>query len=145
MQLLVLAIGSVSTSITDRPSTRHIHVSRDDSAFRAAEVYFQESQRRIGALSCENSLLSTQCAFFTAVYLSYTMRIFAAWKWFVMAGTQCLGYLASRGIMDIATTSERSGRNASHDKLRLRTSGSPEPTSRALEESLYWVILKGEA
>lgn len=144
-QLLVLAIGSISTPITNGPSAQSIDVSRSSSVFQAAEIYFRESQRRIGALSCENSLVSTQVAFFTAVFLSSTMRILASWKYFVMAGTQCLAYLSSRGIMNIGTKSDRLTRSGDDGRLHPEGSIPPEPVTRALEESLYWVILKGEA
>lgn len=78
LQLLVLAVSSISTSLADSASAGQISLPRKDPAFSAAELYFQASQRRIGALYFENSLLSTQCAFLTAVYLMYTMRIMAA-------------------------------------------------------------------
>ncbi|RHZ70707.1 hypothetical protein CDV55_103909 [Aspergillus turcosus] len=118
-----------------------ISVLRDEYAFRSAELYFHASQRRIGALYCENSLLAAQCAFLTGVYLMYTMRIMAAWKAFVQAGTQCLGYFASRGLID--TRSDSNIRN--RDKAVAEHSN-PEASSdpRALEDSLYWSCLKSE-
>lgn len=140
-QLLVLAISRISVSLADRASTGQISVLRDEYAFRSAELYFQASQRRIGALYCENSLLAAQCAFLTGVYLMYTMRIMAAWKAFVQAGTQCLGYFASRGLIDT-----RSESNIKPRDKAVAEHSNPEASSdlRALEDSLYWSCLKSE-
>ena len=75
-------------------------IPRDHPAFVEAERYFRASQIRLASLIGESDLLAAQCMFFTAVYLSFTMRIVAAWKAFAQAGTYCLAHLSSRGIID---------------------------------------------
>ncbi len=77
------------------------------------------------------------------------MRIMASWKAFAQASTQCLAYLKSKGVMrspaglegkeDIFHAGQLTPANAETSPV----SGSPRPA--LLHESLYWVILKGEA
>lgn len=107
-----------------------------------AEAYFQASQRRIGMLYHENTLVAAQCSFLTAVYLMSRLEVLAAWKSFVQASSQCLGWMKSQGWQhetsisrndntdnDIAPDPER-------DRKRLK--------DRHIEESLYWSCLKSE-
>jgi hypothetical protein len=145
IQLLVLAISSMSTSLADSSSSRHVSLGRNERAFDKAELFFEASQRRIGILYCENSLISTQCAFLTGVYLMYTLRIMAAWKSFVQAGTQCLAYLTSRRLMDIQV--EHSGSRekpvSEYNYARIPNSA-PASKLRVLEDGLYWSCLKSE-
>jgi hypothetical protein len=115
---------------------------RNERAFEEAELFFEASQRRTGILYCENSLISTQCAFLTGVYLMYTLRIMAAWKSFVLAGTQCLAYLTSRRLMDIEAEP-----NGGREKLVGEfgyTGTAPSSNLRVLEDGLYWSCLKSE-
>jgi hypothetical protein len=110
----------------------------------AGEAYFQASQRRIGVLYLENTLVTTQCSFLTGVYLMSTMRIMAAWKAFAQAGTQCLGYLLSRGRF----RTPESGTDGSPPSVPL-VDGLQEDTLaqrklQAIEECLYWSCLKSE-
>jgi hypothetical protein len=75
----------------------------------------------------------------------YTLRIMAAWKSFVQAGTQCLAYLTSRRVMDLQV-----GPNGDREKLvgeygYIRNLNSaPSSNLRALEDGLYWSCLKSE-
>lgn len=146
----MLALGSISNSTRQSLVDRHIDVSVNDPEYRAAEEYFWASQTSIGTLFHEDHLLSAQCAFFTAVYLSFTLRILPAWKAFAQAGTQCLAHLSSRGLLDhnsgIMCTPGKSETHFSGTALTTH-SGSQDGISeqRVLEDSLYWVILKGEA
>lgn len=115
-------------------------ISRDAPEFRAADLYFQESQRHMGSLFCENSLIAVQCAFLSGVYLMYTMRIMAAWKAFVQASTQCLGYFASRRRLRFSfepRAAQSRNEVPEHDDHA-------SANVRALEDSLYWSCLKSE-
>jgi hypothetical protein len=114
-------------------------VPRDAPEFRAADLYFQGSQHHMGALYCENSLIAVQCAFFSGVYLMYTMRIMAAWKAFVQASTQCLGYFASRRRLKFSIDP-----NAQNGTNVLENDDHASTNVRALEDSLYWSCLKSE-
>jgi hypothetical protein len=138
-KLLVLAISSISTSLTDHAPPGQVMVPRDAPEFRAADLYFQESQRHMGTLYCENTLISVQCAFLSGVYLMYTLRIMAAWKAFVQASTQCLGYFASRRRLKVSFESHAQSR----DEV-LEHGGQTSANLRALEDSLYWSCLKSE-
>ena len=88
----------------------------------------------------ENTLIATQCSFFTGVYLMMTMRILAAWKSFVQAATQCLSYLLSQGKFGDA--------EEAHYAYLARLEGDEECLSeqepQVTEESLYWSCLKSE-
>lgn len=83
-------------------------MTRNHPYFVEAERYFRASQLRLPSLLRESDLLAAQCMFFTAVYLSFTMRIVAAWKAFAQAGTHCLAHLSWRGIIDQSVDSIRS-------------------------------------
>lgn len=101
-----------------------------------AEMFFQASQRRIGVVYHENSLLTMQCSFLTAVYLMSTFRILAAWKAFSQAGTQCVGWLATRGrVVESRNRFSPSELQIKHDEKN---------NERYVEESLYWSCLKSE-
>lgn len=145
IQLLVLAISSMSISLADSSSIRHISLGRNERAFEEAELFFEASQRRIGILYCENSLISTQCAFLTGVYLMHTLRIMAAWKSFVQAGTQCLAYLTSRRLMNIQVEYGGSrGKPVSEYDSTRNPNSEPSSKLRVLEDGLYWSCLKSE-
>jgi hypothetical protein len=109
-------------------------VPRDAPEFRAGDLYFQGAQHHMGALYCGNSLISVQCAFLSGVYLMYTMRIMAAWKAFVQASTQCLGYFASRRRLGFSYEPHAENGNGDDTSANMR----------ALEDSLYWSCLKSE-
>lgn len=111
-------------------------------AYQLGEYYFREAQRRLGVLTCENSLVAAQCGFFTGVYLMYTLRILAAWKAFINAGTQCLGYFASKRLIDI--TSYPSAPDETFRHISNHQDGPSTSNSRALEDALYWSCLKSE-
>ncbi|KAF7714749.1 Fungal Zn(2)-Cys(6) binuclear cluster domain-containing protein [Penicillium ucsense] len=139
--LLVLAISSISTSLTDHTSPGEVTVARDATEFRTTDLYFQGAQQHMGSLFCENTLISVQCAFLSGVYLMYTMRILAAWKAFVQASTQCLGYFACRRGLASSAESDvgrEAGLSIAQDQLQASAN------LRALEDSLYWSCLKSE-
>ncbi len=80
------------------------------------------------------------------------MRIMAAWKSFAQAGTQCLAHLTSEGLMDRSLDgNETRGMSVwlSIYACIAKLSKAPElheiPGQQVLDDSLYWVILKGEA
>lgn len=114
-------------------------VPRDAPEFRSGDLYFQGAQHQMGALYCENSLISVQCAFLSGVYLMYTMRIMAAWKAFVQASTQCLGYFASRRRLGFSYDSHAESGNRAFEN-----GDNTSANMRALEDSLYWSCLKSE-
>jgi hypothetical protein len=143
VQLLVCAVGAISRPMKD------VAVDGGPSAsdrLAQADVYFQASQRRMGMLLHENSLLATQCSFLTGVYLMSTMRILAAWKSFAQASTQLQGYLMSTGRTEQRSVSGRSSFPIhwykSHHVSRI--DNHPDQSVRAVEESLYWSCLKSE-
>ena len=148
-QLLVLALGSISNTTRQSIIDKHIDVSVNDPEYGAAEEYFWASQTSIGTLFHEDHLLAAKCAFFTAVYLSFTLRILPAWKAFAQAGTQCLAHLSTRGLLDNSGTMCTPGKSETRlsansvDDQSASQDGISE--QRVLEDSLYWVILKGEA
>lgn len=112
----------------------------DELQSKTAEAYFQASQRRIGALFHDNSILSVQCSFLTGVYLMSTMRIMAAWKSFVQAGNQCLAYLATKRLLNVHPKVVSSA-----DEMEVTcTASSQSLTLRVIEDSLYWSCLKSE-
>ena len=72
----------------------------------------------------------------------YTLRIMAAWKSFVLAGTQCLAYLASRRLMNIQAESEEK-LDTEYGTMGNMDSA-PHSNLRVLEDGLYWSCLKSE-
>jgi hypothetical protein len=134
-QLIVCAVSSLNCSLSEeiKPGP-----SKNAAKLASAEMYFLASQRRIGMLYHQNSLVAAQCSFLTAVYLMQTMEILAAWKCFVQASSQCLGWLASQGRMKGKDTMGRTkGRETSlHQDLTLAASHA--------EDCLYWSCLKSE-
>lgn len=125
-QLLVCAVSSISAPLDQE---REPGPSMNRERLAMAESYFQASQRRIGMLYHQTSLVVAQCSFLTGVYLMSTMQILPAWKCFVQAGTQCLVWLTSNGRM-----------KGTNNRIPV------EDGSRAnyAEESLYWSCLKSE-
>jgi hypothetical protein len=108
-----------------------------------AEAYFQASQRRLGMLTHESSLVSIQCTFLTGVYLMSTMRIMAAWKVFVQAGTQCLAYLISNGYDSVGHGSvDATARSRQHETGNITQA--LRDRAAKLGDSLYWSCLKSE-
>ncbi|KAL3492150.1 hypothetical protein BJX62DRAFT_236587 [Aspergillus germanicus] len=83
--LLICAVSILSVSPTREQQAGY---SRQPERLSRAEAFFQASQRRLGMLYHQSSLLAIQCSFLTAVYLMSTFRILAAWKAFSQAGTQ---------------------------------------------------------
>jgi hypothetical protein len=133
----VCAISSISAPLSGEGEPGP---SKQRDRLAVAEVYFQAAQRRIGMLYHDNSLLSAQCSFLTAVFLMSTMRILAAWKCFVQAGNQCLTWLTSQGRMHFATQ-EDSTTPAEQDGKSIH---GQDQQKRYVEESLYWSCLKSE-
>src|ERR1700733_23702 len=86
-QLIVCAVSSLNCSLSEEIEPGP---SKSAAKLASAETYFLASQRRIGMLYHQNSLVAAQCSFLTAVYLMQTMQILAAWKCFVQASSQCL-------------------------------------------------------
>jgi hypothetical protein len=131
-QLLLCAVSVLSPPFESQGAAGP---SREPEQLVQAEAYFKAAQKRIGMVYHENTLLAVQCSFLTALYLMSTMDIFAAWKSFSQAGTQCLGWLASQGrfpgpIVHSSTPGEKNDDRAS--------------PGRYVEESLYWSCLKSE-
>ncbi|KPI42303.1 uncharacterized protein AB675_9796 [Cyphellophora attinorum] len=133
--LVILALGSIARRDNSRRHELSVDIPREHPFFLEAERYFRASQLRLPSLLRESDLLAAQCMFFTAVYLSFTMRIVAAWKAFAQAGTHCLAHLSSRGIIDQTVDLARSPDSITTDFFE----------QRVRDDSLYWVILKGEA
>ncbi|SPO07367.1 uncharacterized protein DNG_10061 [Cephalotrichum gorgonifer] len=133
---LMLLICSVSVlSAIDKDKDRG-YSKRPDRLARA-ERYFQASQRRIGMVYHEHSLLAVQCSFLSAVYLMTTFRILAAWKAFAQAGTQFMAWLAVRGRIE----PHHFGIGPGLVSENHTPAGSP---MQHVEESLYWSCLKSE-
>lgn len=103
-----------------------------------AEAYFQASQRRIGMLYHENSILAGQCTFLTGVYLCSTSQILAGWKSFVHASNQCLAWLKSNGRLE--PNESVPGERDEH----MAWQSNEDSAERYIEESLYWSCLKSE-
>jgi hypothetical protein len=138
----VCAISTISTSITDVSCDRVPYPSADRMS--AGEAYFQASQRRIGVMYLENALVTTQCSFLTGVYLMSTMRIMAAWKAFAQAGTQCLGYLISRGRFCTPAAGTDGSLPPVPPVNDLQEDSLAQRKLQAIEECLYWSCLKSE-
>ncbi|RFU78606.1 dna glycosylase [Trichoderma arundinaceum] len=131
--LLVCAVSGVSSSLEDE---RERGVSKSSERLKMAEAFFQASQRRIGMLYHENSILAGQCAFLTGVYLCSTYQIISGWKAFVHASNQCLALLRSNGRLQ---------RKDYHDEDKKDLDAhNGSPGSSYVEESLYWGCLKSE-
>jgi hypothetical protein len=100
----------------------------------------------MGCLMCADSLLAARCGFLTGVYLMHTLRILPAWKAFVQAGSSCVSYFIAQNRVDTVPNDPRNklengdGPNAStrHDDVPSTS------TERALEDALYWSVLKSE-
>lgn len=136
-QLLVCAISTLSASLSDELSPG---VSKQKDKLVTAEAYFTASQRRLGMLCHENSFIGAQCSFLSAVYLMSTLRILAAWKCFVQAGSQCLVWLTSQGRM--TQGSKLNAADSSDDNMPWQQNESER--AHHIEESLYWSCLKSE-
>jgi hypothetical protein len=75
----------------------------------------------------------------------YTLRIMAAWKSFVLAGTQCLAYLASRRRMNIHADDSRARERQDLEHTQIGDSSSEQASNiQGLEDGLYWSCLKSE-
>lgn len=75
----------------------------------------------------------------------YTLRIMAAWKSFVQAGTQCLAYLSSRKLMNFQVDPTGGMKKLVSEHGHSRGSQCNPPSNlRALEDGLYWSCLKSE-
>ncbi|KAL3466524.1 hypothetical protein BJX64DRAFT_250226 [Aspergillus heterothallicus] len=132
---LVLLICSVSVLSVSPTKEQQPGFSRQPERLLRAEAFFRASQRRIGMLYHENSLMAIQCSFLTAVYLMTTFRILAAWKVFSQAGTQCVAWLTAQGQLPGWSQSS----NWETDALPRF----PE-SQTSMGESLYWSCLKSE-
>lgn len=144
----MFALGSVSSPADQSSNGRQVDTPRENTGFQAGEQYFWASQLRMGGLYCETHLLSAQCAFFSAVYLSFTMRTLAAWKAFGQAGTHCLAYIRTQGLMhqpNHAYQDDLTNSDAGTDMTSPGASNWKTTEQRFRDDSLYWVILKGEA
>ncbi|KAI5462773.1 hypothetical protein BGZ63DRAFT_379677 [Mariannaea sp. PMI_226] len=131
--LIVCAVSSVSGPLDEIRG-----VSKLQDCLRIAESYFCASQRRIGMLHHENSIMAGQCTFLTGVYLCLTNQIIAGWKSFVHASNQCLAWLRSNNRLQ----SKESFVGDETEEMAL----DPDDGSakRYVEESLYWSCLKSE-
>jgi hypothetical protein len=88
----------------------------------------------------ENSFIGAQCSFLSAVYLMSTLRILAAWKCFVQAGSQCLAWMTSQGR--VTQSNQLNAAISSEGNMLWRQRGNER--ARHIEESLYWSCLKSE-
>ena len=113
-------------------------VSTSPEMLSMAEAYFQASQRRIGLLYHENTILAGQCTFLTGVYLCSINRILAGWKAFVHSSNQCLAWLKSNGRLQ---RNEPLRAQTGEDTVQHPQDDAPE---RYVEENLYWSCLKSE-
>lgn len=138
MQFLVFAISTISSPLSH---DRDPGPSKNKEKLSIADAYFCASQRRIGMLYHENSLIATQCSFLTAVYLMMTMQIFASWKCLVQAGSACLAWSTSQGRMSSTGHLRATESLENHDKP---WQGSWTAKGHHSEESLYWSCLKTE-
>jgi hypothetical protein len=134
-QLIVCAVSSLNCSLGEELEPGP---SKTTAKLASAESYFLASQRRIGMLYHQNSLVAAQCTFLTAVYLMQTMQILAAWKCVVQASSQCLAWLTSQGRLKStgSTEEKREGELAFQRDLN--------PAARHAEDCLYWSCLKSE-
>ena len=112
-------------------------MSKSKDRLTIAEAYFQASQRRLGMLYHENSILAGQCTFLTGVYLCSTNQILAGWKSFVHASNQILAWLRSNDRLQ----QEEFQENITSDK---HPESPASITKNYVEESLYWSCLKSE-
>jgi hypothetical protein len=129
-----VSILSVSALKEQRPG-----FSRQPERLARAEAFFEASQRRIGMLYHQSSLIAIQCSFLIAVYLMSTFRILAAWKAFSQAGTQCVAWLTANGHhTDVQIWSRYSDWDARSANTR------PSESQTSMSESLYWSCLKSE-
>lgn len=145
-QYLILAVSSLSIPLSETAATRRVAVHRSDPEFSVAEAYFHEAQQRTGCLMCADSLLAARCGFLTGVYLMHTMRILPAWKAFVQAGSSCVSYFIANGRIDAVLGDPRSdlGSDGSTHSYAHRGDAPSTSTERALEDALYWSVLKSE-
>jgi hypothetical protein len=74
----------------------------------------------------------------------YTMRILAAWKAMVQASTQCLGYMATKGLMNVGKEGGNIVSNCCPAESPESIQSSTSSKLRVLEDSLYWSCLKSE-
>ncbi|KAE9363780.1 hypothetical protein N431DRAFT_356437 [Stipitochalara longipes BDJ] len=135
--LLICAISTLSASLTEELVPG---ISKQQDRLSTAEAYFLASQRRIGMLCHENSFIGAQCSFLSAVYLMSTLRILAAWKCFVQAGSQCLAWLTSQGRM----TRDHKLKATISLEGNMLWGQNENKKAHNIEESLYWSCLKSE-
>lgn len=131
--MIVCAVSGVSTSLDGERG-----VIESDECLRVTQAYFQASQRRIGMLHHENSILAGQCCFLTGVYLCSVNQILSGWKSFVHASNICLALLKSNGRLQ---SKERLDWEKPGD---LVIDTDENASERYVEESLYWSCLKSE-
>ncbi|KAH8649797.1 hypothetical protein BX600DRAFT_441899 [Xylariales sp. PMI_506] len=124
---LILLICAVSILSLPFPAELSPGPSKQPHRLEQADRFFRAAQKRIGLVHHENSLSGLQCSFLTSVYLMSSLNIFAAWKSFSQAGTQCIGWLAAHGRVQ-------------------GFEGNLPPTGADgyVAESLYWSCLKSE-
>jgi hypothetical protein len=115
--------------------------SKNKKILSIADSYFSASQRRIGMLYHENTLIAAQCSFLTAVYLMMTMQILAFWKFIVQAGSACLAWSTSQGRM---SRTGHPGATESFENDNKSWQGGWMAKGHHSEESLYWSCLKTE-
>ncbi|CAK7208012.1 Zcf27p [Sporothrix eucalyptigena] len=145
LMYLVMAISTLSIPFTETSTGRRVKVDRADRAFSVAEAYFHEAQQRMGCLMCADSLLAARCGFLTGAYLMHTLRILPAWKAFVQAGSNCVSYFIAQSRVDTVPDPRNAGNDNDGTHLSKRRDDAPSTsTERALEDALYWSVLKSE-
>ncbi|CAK7234072.1 Zcf27p [Sporothrix curviconia] len=143
LMYLILAISTLSIPFTETSTGRRVKVARSEHAFAVAEAYFHEAQQRMGCLMCADSLLAARCGFLTGVYLMHTLRILPAWKAFIQAGSSCVSYFIAQNRVDTVPDPRNAGSDGSGPSSR-RADAPSTSTERALEDALYWSVLKSE-
>lgn len=95
---------------------------------------------------CADSLLAARCWFLTGVYLMHTLRILPAWKAFIQAGSSCVSYFIAQNRVDTVPNDPRNNfGNGDDPNASTRRDDVPSTsTERALEDALYWSVLKSE-
>ncbi|CAK7213458.1 Zcf27p [Sporothrix bragantina] len=144
LMYLIMAISTLSIPFTETSTGRRVKVDRSEPAFAVAEAYFHEAQQRMGCLMCADSLLAARCGFLMGVYLMHTLRILPAWKAFIQAGSSCVSYFIAQNRVDTVPDPRNAGGMDGGHPSNRRDDAPSTSTERALEDALYWSVLKSE-
>lgn len=131
LKLLICALGTISSDFGDNTEDEGQLLAREEETHRLAkaEHYFSAAQKRIGVCLCKRGLLQAQCLFYSGVYLATTMRLDAAWSFFLQSKAACQNF---RCLSGTASQIEDQGSNPGNQDSLLA------------EECTYWTCLKSE-